>query len=202
MTDKHIETQVPVAEVLAGRWSPRAFREKIPDDDVLLAVLEAARLAPSSYNEQPWRYIVGKRGDETYSKILDCLMEANQKWARQAPVLMIAVASTRLDRNGKDNRFAGHDTGMATMSLVIEAEMAGLSAHQMGGYDAAKAREAFGIPDGFEPMSAIALGYRGDPETLPGDKLKESETGPRKRRPLSDIVMGSTWGEAPSFVDE
>jgi nitroreductase len=201
MDDKHVPTRVPVAEVLAGRWSPRAFREKIPSDEVLLAVLEAARLAPSSRNEQPWRYIVGTRGDDAYRKLYDCLAEANQVWAKQAPVLMLSVASTQLERNGKPNRYYGHDTGMASMSLVIEAEMAGLSCHQMGGFDADRAREHFAIPEEFEPMAAIALGYRGDPATLT-DELQERETAPRQRRPLRDLVMGSTWGTPPTFVQD
>lgn len=163
--------------------------------------MEAARWAPSSMNEQPWRYIVATRQDSAnFNRILECLVEANKLWASSASVLMISVAMKTLARNGKPNRFAGHDVGQASSMLIIQATAMGLYAHQMGGFDAEKARQEFGIPDTAEAMAAIALGYLGDPAALSED-LRKRELTPSPRRPINEFVFTGQWGTTPTWLN-
>jgi nitroreductase len=191
-------TDHPVHELVARRYSPRAFT----DQDVTLAevmsLLEAARWAASCFNEQPWRFIVGLRSQtEIYQKLLGCLVEANRAWAAKAPVLMLSVACTHFAHNGKPNPHAWHDVGQASAGMAIQAAAMGLQLHQMAGFDSARARAQFAIPEGFEPVAVIAVGHPGDASLLP-EPLRERENAPRQRRPVSDFVHGSTWGEQPA----
>jgi nitroreductase len=163
--------------------------------ETLSKVFEAARWTPSSGNEQPWRYIVGLAGTETHTKIFEALVPGNQKWAGKAPVLIIATAAKNLAKTGAPNRFAFHDLGAASSYLVLEAAALGLAAHQMAGYDEAKARELLGIPEDFHVGSAIALGYQDEPEKLGESNLIEREMAPRSRKPLHDIALAA-WGES------
>lgn len=198
--EKPAPTDYPVHELIAQRWSPRAFSNRPVEIRTILAILEAARWAPSSYNEQPWRFIVATRDDEEgYNRLLQCLVEFNQLWARTAPVLLISVASLQFERNGKKNRCAVHDVGLATANLMLEATARGLFVHAMAGVNLDKVRETYDIPEGFEPVAAIALGYAGDPSVLP-EELREGESAPRIRKPLRDIVYGGVWEHAAALV--
>ncbi len=187
-----------VPEIILKRWSPRAFADKPVSAADLRAVFTAAQWAASSYNEQPWRYIVGQRGDQhgsTYSLILGTLVDFNQGWAKTAPVLILSVARTTFAKNGKANRHALHDTGAASANLALAAAALGLHTHSMAGFDHERARAAFSIPADFEPAAVTALGYFGDPKTLQGE-LHDREVGPRERKPLSEIVFAGAWEKA------
>ena len=187
-----------VPEIILKRWSPRAFADKPVTSADLKAVFTGAQWAASSNNEQPWRYIVGQRGDEhgsTYSLILGTLVEFNQIWAKSAPVLILSVARTTFAKNGKPNRHALHDTGAASANLALTATALGLHTHSMAGFEPEKARAAFSIPPEFEAVAVTALGYFGDPEALEG-VLHEREIEPRQRKPLSEIVFAGTWEKA------
>ena len=184
----------PVHDLIQRRWSPRAFAERTVEPEALASVLEAARWAPSSYNEQPWRFIVAGRDDpETYQRLLDVLVPANQDWARTAPVLMLSVAAMAFERNGKPNPHAFHDVGLASGLLALQATAQGLAVHFMAGFDANKARETFAIPDGFEPVAAIALGYHANAAMLSGDGLA-SELASRTRKPVDAFTDTRQWG--------
>jgi len=200
MTDKSAHTQVPIHELLATRWSPRAFADKAVEPEKLLALLEAARWAASCFNEQPWSYFVAHREDKAaYEQLFSCLVPGNQSWVKAAPVLLLSVAKTHFAYNDQLNRHAGHDVGLATANLTIEATALGLSVHQMAGFDAAKARERLQIPDDYEPMAMIAIGYRGAPDVLP-EALQEKELAPRTRKPLKEFVFTAQWGHSADLV--
>ena len=193
-------TDAPVHELIKNRWSPRAFAEKPVERPVLRSLFEAARWAPSSNNEQPWAYLVATKEDaENFAKMLGVLVEFNANWAKDAPVLALSVAHLKTNRDGKPNRVAVHDVGSATAQLTFEANTRGLLVHQMAGFDAEKARQTFAIPPDWEPVAAIAIGYPGNPESLP-DKLRERELAPRTRKPVSEFVMTGSWGHTAPFV--
>lgn len=197
---KPAPTDHPIHELLRLRWSPRAFDPRAVEREKLLSLLEAARWAASSYNEQPWSFLLAtKEKPDEFARLLDCLGEFNQSWAKSAPLLMLSVAQRDFARNQKPNRHALHDVGLATAQLVIQAQALGLSAHQMAGFDTAKARAAFDIPASHEPVAVIALGYAGDPETLPDD-LRERERAARERKPLTAFVFQGKWGRAAPLL--
>jgi len=177
------------------RWSPRSFADREVSPALLQKVFEAARWAASSYNEQPWRFFLGRRGDETYAKIFESLGEFNQKWAQTAPVLILGVAKTRFSHSGAENRVALFDLGAASSYLTLQAAALGLATHQMAGFDPEKARKLFGIPAEYATGSVIALGYQGEPAALEDERLIQQETAARTRKPLGEIVLGE-WGEA------
>lgn len=192
----------PIHELIHDRWSPRAFADKAIPQDVLRSLFEAARWAPSSNNEQPWAYLVATKDDkENFAKTLSVLVEFNAGWAKNAPVLALAVAELAFARNNAPNRNAQYDTGAATALLSIEATARGLAVHQMAGFDAEKARQVFAIPAGWEAIAAIAIGYPGDPNSLP-QPLKERELAPRTRKPITEFVMAGQWGHTASFVSK
>jgi nitroreductase len=190
----------PVHELIRARWSPRAFADKPVPQDVLQSIFEAARWAPSSNNEQPWAYLVASRDDkESFAKMLSVLVEFNANWAKGAPVLAIAVAKLTFAKNSAPNRNAQYDTGAATAMLSVEATANGLFVHQMAGFDPEKARQVFGIPAGWEAIAALAIGYPGDPASLP-PPLKDREIAPRTRKPIAEFVMAGHWGHTAPFV--
>jgi nitroreductase len=190
---KHAPTIPGVIEPILARWSPRAFSHKPVSTEDLKKIFEAARWAASSFNEQPWRFLVGHRGDATYQKIFDSLVEFNQGWAKSAPVLILSAASKHFLHNKAPNQYAIHDTGAATAYLVLQATVLGLHAHSMAGFDHDKARAAFGIPDDYLIGAVTALGHLGDVTALP-EGLQEQETSPRQRRPLNETVFVE-WGK-------
>jgi nitroreductase len=202
MQNTSTAVEVPVHELIRKRWSPRAFSDKRVSPEILRGLFEAARWAPSSYNHQPWAYIVGTKDEaENYAKVLSVLVEFNQGWAKHAPVLALSVAQGKIPKDGTPNRVAIHDVGSASAQLTFEATSLGLFVHQMAGFDSAKARQVFGIPQDWEPVAALAIGYLGDPNSLP-EPLREREVGPRTRKPLSEFVMTGAWGHTASFISK
>ena len=198
---KLAETLYPIHELLRERWSPRAFADRMVEPEKLRSLLEAARWAPSSFNEQPWSFIVAtKEHPGEYERLLSCLVEGNIRWAQHAPVFMLSVAKLAFERNGKPNRHAFHDVGLAVENLVIQATALGLAVHQMAGFHVDKARELFSIPDGHEPVAALVLGFPGDPAGLP-EELREREVAPRIRKPLESFVFSGQWGQSSPLVD-
>lgn len=197
---KPAPTQFPVHDLIRDRWSPRAFSGKPIEQTVLASLFEAARWAPSSSNEQPWAYLVAIKDDaENFAKTASVLVEFNAGWAKNAPVLALAVSSLTFHSNGAPNRNAFYDTGAATALLSVEATARGLAVHQMAGFDPAKAKQVFEIPDDWEPIAVIAIGYPGDPQSL-SDKLRDREVAPRTRKPLSEFVMSGRWGHTSPIV--
>ncbi|MCA8956048.1 MAG: nitroreductase family protein [Planctomycetes bacterium] len=193
---KPATTDFPIHEILTERWSPRAFRSDLVDREQLGSLFEAARWGASCFNAQPWHFLVATRDDEAgYAKLASCLADANAVWATKAPVLVVAIAAQNFAHNGKPNRHALHDVGLALGNLTVQAQALGLSVHQMAGFDADKARQVCAIPDGFEPVAMAAIGYRGDPQGLP-EPLRARESAPRERRPLAEFVFGATWNSA------
>jgi nitroreductase len=192
---KPAETSTPIHDLIAHRWSPRAFDSKPVEPEKLRTLFEAARWAPSSYNAQPWYFIVGtKDHPENYNRVLESLIEFNQGWAKQAPVLALSVAKLKFD-DGKPNRHAFHDVGQAAANLSLQAEALGLSVHQMAGIEAEKARKLFHIPADYEAVAGIALGYAGDPASL-SEELRKRELAPRQRKPLDSFVFTGQWGKS------
>lgn len=200
--EKLAPTGQPIHDLLRRRWSPRAFAECAVEPEKLLSCLEAARWAPSCYNEQPWFFLVATKDNRAeHDRMLTCLVEFNQTWAKTAPVLMISVASLKFSRNGKPNRHGFHDVGLAAENLVIQAMAQGLFVHQMAGFSVEKAREVYGIPDGFEAVAAIAMGYPGDPQSLPED-LRKRELEPSTRKAMATFVFTGRWGQTSPWVQE
>jgi nitroreductase len=178
-----------IHELIKERYSTVVFSSKHVEDNKLKLLFEAARWAPSAFNEQPWRFILGIKGkDDNYEMIYNCLMEANRNWAKYAPVLVLSMSLKNSTVTGKPNRFAQYDTGMAVGNLLAQATSLDLFVHQMGGYNVNKARELFNLGDEYELMASMAIGYKGDVNLFPGD-LKERESKKRYRKPLDEILF-------------
>jgi nitroreductase len=198
--EKMAETQCPIHDLLRRRWSPRAFADRPVEPEKLCSLLEAARWAPSSYNEQPWFFLMALREDrEEFNRMLSCLVEGNVAWAQKVPVLMISVAKLKFEKSGKPNRHAFHDVGQAVADMTTQATSVGLAVHQMAGIVADKAREVYNIPRDYEAVAGIAVGYPGEPETL-SSELRERELAPRNRRPLESFVFTGGWGVTSPLV--
>jgi nitroreductase len=198
--EKPADAQYPIHDLIKRRWSPRAFSDRSVERDTLRSLLEAARWAPSSNNEQPWSFIVATKDDQAeFGRLLSCLVEGNSLWAQHAPVLMVSIARMSFEDDGKPNRHAFHDVGQAVANLTVQATALGLAVHQMAGFHPDKVRELYGVPKEFEPVAAIALGYPGDPQSLP-DKLRTRELAPRERKPLTGFVFTGRWGKTSSVV--
>jgi nitroreductase len=200
MNIKNEATDHSILKLLSERWSPYGFEDRpVPEAD-LRSLFEAARWAASSYNEQPWNYIVAaKEKSQEFDQLLSCLVEANQAWAKAAPVLALGVVSLQFAKNKQDNRAAVHDLGLAAGNLSVEATARGLSVHQMIGILPDKAREIYQIPEHFEAWTAMAIGYKADPARL-ADALKERDLAPRQRRPLGKFVFTGRWGQPSPLV--
>ena len=197
---KRAATEHPIQELLATRWSPYAFDSRPVSKADIQSLFEAIRWAASSYNEQPWRYLVATQDDpEGFAKLLSCLIEANQVWAKAAPLLAVSVASLNFQLNGKPNKAAIHDLGLAAGSLTLEAMARGLVVHQMIGILPERVRELYGIPEGYEAVTALAIGYVGDPHRL-SEKLSARDLAPRMRKPLRELVFSGRWGHASGLV--
>jgi len=192
--DKPANTLLNIHPIIKKRWSPRAFSGKKVLKAVLQRIFEAARWAPSSFNEQPWRFIVGVKGDETWDKLYECMVEFNQKWAGKAPVLILAVGNTRSSK-GTANEVYQYDVGQSMAYITFQAETEGLVVHQMGGFSKEKATELFSIPEDHAPLTMMAIGYQDAPETLPGDFEKMEKT-PRERKAIGELVFAGRFGQA------
>ena len=185
----------PVHELIAARWSPYAFDGRAVDATTLRSLLEAARWAASSYNEQPWRFVLAPREDATaFEKALDCLVPANREWAKHAGAIVLTLVSTQFRRNGEPNRCAEHDLGLAIGNLTLEATHRGLHLHQMAGIDADRIVTGYSVPEGFQPVTAVAIGYAARPESA--GELGARDTAPRDRMPLNELVFGAAFGQA------
>ena len=201
MSVKLAVTDHPVHELISSRFSPYAFSDRAIGREDLLSIFEAARWAASSYNEQPWSYIVATKSDAAeYERLLSCLVEANQNWAKAAPVLALGIARTLFTRNDKPNAAAYHDLGASSAHLTLEATARGLSVHQMIGIDPDRARELYGIPDHSEALTAIAIGYPAKASQAP-EPYRQRDEAPRDRKPLQEFVfMGRYGGSANPFA--
>ncbi len=196
----------PIAEALAQRWSPRALDpDRAPTREQVLTVLEAARWAPSSRNEQPWRFLVfDGETPEARDRARACLNDGNKLWALKAPVLVMTIVKTTwLNREGEvaTNRVALHDVGAAAMSMAVQATHEGLILHQMGGFNVAKAKEDFGLPEEYQPVAMIAIGYPGQIDQL-DERNAGREMNPRKRKPLGEIAFHGEWEQPIVPVDD
>ena len=197
MLEEPAVTQVVIADLIASRWSSHAMD---PDQPVsrehLLALLEAARWAPSCFGDQPWRYLVWDRFRDAaaWQQAFECLVEGNQGWVRNAPILLLSLAASNFGHNNKPNRWAQHDTGAASENLCLQATALGLVAHQMGGFDTEQAKVRFNIPADHVCMAMIAVGHPAPVEVLPG-ALRERERSSQGRKPLADIVFEGGWNQ-------
>jgi nitroreductase len=190
---KPADSSAPLHELIRERWSPRAFAKKSVEPEKILSLLEAARWAPSSSNGQPWSYLFATKDEpEEFARLGSCLVDGNA-WAKEAPLLMLAVAKTQFAHNGQPNRHALHDVGLASGNIVLQADAMGLVVHQMAGFVPDRARELFQIPEGEEPVTMLAIGYPGEVDDLP-EKLRARETAPRSRKPLSEMAFTGKWG--------
>lgn len=204
MPNKPASSAVPINPLIAQRWSPRAFdADKTLNKKQLLSLLEAARWAPSCFGEEPWRYIVCDRAQDSaaWEKLRACLTERNQLWASNAPVLLLATSAPLFSHNDKPNRWKQYDTGAASENLCLQAAAMGLQAHQMGGFDVEKTRTSFGIPDSVDLMAVIAVGYAGPLDDLHED-FHEAELAERARKPIGERFFAGQWGAAYQADDE
>ena len=188
-----------ILDVIRHRWSPRAFdpvREIAPRD--LARLFEAARWAPSSRNEQPWRFVVAERGrtPAAFEALVGTLTGGNPRWAHAAPVLALVTCRLTHERDEVANVHAWYDTGQAVAFLTLQATAMELAVRQMEGFDRTKARAACQVPEAFEPAVLMAIGYPGDPDALALDQHREAERKPRARRPIGDFVYAGSWGTA------
>lgn len=195
--DRPAPTTVAIHDIIKRRWSPRAFDPNRPvSREQLKVVLEAGRWAPSCNGDEPWRYLIWDKARDPagWQKAYDCLSENNKKWVKNVPLLMLSCAGAKFEATGKPNRWTQHDTGAASVSMALQAAAMGLIIHQMGGWDADKARASFDIPAEFTPMAMIALGYQASPDIL-DEETKAKEMRPRTRKPLAERFYEGGWGK-------
>lgn len=198
--EKPAETQFPVQELIRRRWSPRAFSAREVSADVLRSLFEAARWTPSSFNAQPWAFIVATKQDRVnFDRILSTLVDQNRAWAQHAAVVMVNAAKKNFDHDGSVNRHALYDTGQATAYLTLQATAMDLAVHQMAGFYPEKVREVFQVPAGWEPGAALALGYAAEAHEVP-ENLRQKESAPRVRKAIREFVFTGTWGETSPIV--
>lgn len=203
MREKKAESCVPIHDLIARRWSSRAFDpDRSISPDVILALLEAARWAPSCGGDQPWRYVLCHRATHArpWELAYACLSPGNQSWAGHAPLLILVVADNFMG-DGRYNRWGQYDTGAATLNLSLQALDQGLIAHQMGGFDSNRVRRVFGIPAQCTPMAIVAVGYPAGEESLAED-LRTRERQPRSRKPLAENFYEGRWGEKVKVINE
>ncbi len=182
-----------ILDVLSQRWSPRAFALRAIEAEKLTALFEAARWAPSCYNDQPWSFLIMRRGtDAAYEQLLATLMAANQAWAATAPVLVLNTVRKHFSHNGKPNRWAHYDLGLAVGNLLSEATHLGLLVHQMAGFDAELAQRSLALPDDHEAVAVMAIGYLGDPASLPAG-VEEKSPAQRERKALAEFAYVGQW---------
>lgn len=194
---KQARTDHSILSTIALRWSPYVWEDRPVEPAKLKSLFEAARWAPSSYNEQPWEYVIGIKGKgQGFEKILSCLVEFNQGWAKHVPVLAISVAAVKFRKNDKPNVHSWHDVGLASSLLCLQAVELGLAVHQMAGFDHDKAHEVLGIPDGYETVAAIAIGYAGDVSDAQDEEAAKRDSTERSRRPITEFVHEGEWSRS------
>lgn len=195
---KPIVSKYKINSLVRYRWSPRAFDDRQIEKEKIVRLLEAARWAPSAFNEQPWRFIVGLKGGETFESLLNTLVEWNQKWAGKAPLLILNIAKKTFTRNSKPNATYTYDLGQAVAFMCLEAMNLGIYSHQMSGFSKNKASQLFQIPDDFEPISVTAFGYYGDPKSLAED-MYDSEMAERSRKGIDELVFTGNYNDTGTF---
>ncbi len=199
MSNRMDKREASLMQLLEKRWSPRAYADKVIEPQKLVSLFEAARWAPSSYNAQPWSFVYAeKKNTAEFERILSCLADMNQTWARSAPIIAIACARTEFERNGKPNRHALYDVGQAVAHMTFQATAMELFIHQMAGFDVEKARAELKVPTGFEPVAALTIGYLGSPDQLP-EQLKNIETMTRSRKSAYEFIFVGEWAKKPSL---
>lgn len=186
-------TDHPVHPLIADRWSPRAFAVQQVEDGTLRSLFEAARWAPSCFNEQPWRFIVATRQERMeHHRLAGCLAQSNRIWAQRAPVLMLGMCVDRFSRDGRPNPHARHDLGLAVAQLTLQATSMGLVVHQLGGILPARIQEEYRLPEGVDAVTGLAIGYPGDPQQL-ATELRRREASPRVRMRQEEFVFTGGW---------
>jgi len=198
---KDARTRYPVNEISRTRWSPRAFADKPVEKEKLQSIFEAARWSASSSNQQPWRFMIGFKNDATWQKIFETLDDWNRKWAYNAPVFLMSIGRKTTVRSNRDNFHFAYDTGQSVVHMTFEAMSQGLYVHQMGGFDRQKASELFCIPEVYQPLTVIVIGYLGDPEILL-EEYKKTELEPRKRKDFDEIVFSGMFGEKSGLFND
>jgi nitroreductase len=189
-------TQVAIHPLIAERWSSRAYdASKAVSREQTIALLEAARWAPSCYGDEPWRFVLWNRLEDPsgWQQALACLAPGNQSWVKDGSLLILITAGKLFKHNSQPNRWGQYDTGAAAENLCLQAEALGLKAHQMGGFDVDKARIVAGIPEQYDLMAMLSVGYAAALEDISAE-LKERETAPRKRRELNELFFAGSWG--------
>ncbi len=191
--EKPASVDHPIAEVLRRRWSPRAFASEVVERAKLLQLFEAARWAPSSNNEQPWRYVIATADEPELLTAAQSVLSPGNVWATKAPILVCVIARTTWIKDNTPNRHGIYDTGQATGHLLVQATALGLFCHQMAGFDVEKARTVFQVPEGHEPVAMMAIGAYGDPAVLE-ERRRQQEFAPRARRPVPEFVFAGRFG--------
>ena len=188
---KHATPDHDIHDLVRKRWSPRAFdpSKPVPRSE-LMKLFEAARWAPSSFNAQPWRFIVIERDGhaDVWSRVLATLSQRNQSWAAAAPVLVVIVVQAATEGASSPNMIAWYDVGQAVATMSLQGTAQGLGLRQMEGFDRGRARQELAIPDGYDLPAIIAIGYAGDPDTLPHEPHRAAERQPRRRKKVDEFV--------------
>ena len=190
-TQKGRQSKYKINSLILNRWSPRSMSGEELDEDTIMSLFEAARWAPSSYNNQPWRFIYAKRNSPHWNKLFNLLAEPNKVWTKNAAVLIVVVSRKNFEHNEKYSITHQYDAGAAWENLALEASSRGLAVHAMQGFDYERARIDLQIPDTFDVMAMIAIGKKGPKENLPSE-LQNKEL-PNNRKPLNEIVMEGTF---------
>jgi nitroreductase len=198
---KETPTDYPILDVIKDRWSPRTFAKMPVSNHDLNVLFEAGRWAPSSYNYQPWNIIWGVKGDGVYERIFETLVEFNQNWVKNAPVLLLG-AYKKTTPEGKDNFHALHDLGQFAANMSIQAQSMGIAVHQMAGLDHEEAKKEFGFPDDYHVATAIAIGhYGGDVQDVP-EEVRDAETAARKRKPQEEFTFNGNYVDRADIDDD
>jgi nitroreductase len=201
--EKPADTSHTILEPLANRWSPRAFASTPVPQAKLDRIFEATRWAASSFNEQPWRFMLASREQPSqFQAILECLVDVNQQWAQFAPIIGLTLAKKTFSQSGKANRVYVHDVGLAMGNFSTQATAEGLFVHQMAGIHPRTVLTTFNIPDDFEPVAGVALGYGGTVDQLPQQWMQDAEQQPRTREPFSKFVFTGEFNRPSSLVTE
>ncbi len=194
---KKANTDYSIHELIAQRWSPRAFSDKKVEPEKLQRVFEAARWAPSAYNAQPWNFLIGYKGDEVWTNVFETLIDFNKQWVKTAPILALCVAKVKSEKGA--NPLAAYDCGQALYAICIQAEQEGLHVHQMSGFDAQKAAQILDVPEDYQVLTAFVIGYPGDLAQLPED-MQKMEKAARQRRKVKDFVFTGKFGQQADFL--
>jgi len=201
MITREAGNNYPLNELIKKRWSPVGFSSREIESEKIQSMFEAARWAPSSYNEQPWSFIFAtKQNESVYSKILECIFDGNTSWAKNAPLLILGITSKTFSRNGNINNHAEYDLGQAVTNLTMQATADGLFLHQMAGFNPVKAVKLFKVPDNQKIVVAIAAGYLAKEKDLP-EMFVARDSAERERKNISEFVFSGNFGEKSDLFE-